>query len=157
MRRKSKRPQESDISEWILQSRWSKSEPRAPGPMLRTSLNSKPEKPNSPASYFWEEIYSLIRRLLGKMPQTTVMDFAVIRADPVRPSWSKYDCVPGDSVVSTDGSNQETRDRGEHWGLCFQHLLYAICYDYRYIAYNQLQGSPVPCSGLWLQLLEYPY
>lgn len=101
------------ILEWILQGRWSKSEPRASGPRLGMSLNQMPEKPNSPVSCFWEEIDSLTSRLLGQALQTTVMVFAVVQADLVRPSWSRSDSATGISVVRTDGNNQSEGVRAE--------------------------------------------
>ena len=70
-------------------------QPKVPGPMLRTFLNFRPKKPNSLTSCFWEGINPLMSRLLGRVPQTIVMDFAVVPADLVWPWWSRYDYVTG--------------------------------------------------------------
>lgn len=73
---------------------------RAKSSWLHTQnfLNLRPEKPNRPVSRFWKEINSLMSGLLGRVPQTTVMVLAVVQADLVRPSQSRYDPVTGNSV-----------------------------------------------------------
>lgn len=106
---------------------------RAKSSWLHTQnfLNHRPGKPNRPVSHFWKEINSLMSRLLGRVPQTTVMVLAVVQANLVRPSLSRYEPVTGNSV-KWGGQMVIIRrpgERGETWGLCFQHPLDAICYN----------------------------